>query len=691
MREYHSKAIRNVAILGHLGCGKTTLSESFLFACGAIDKKGEVERKNTVGDYTIEEQTRQTTLSASLIPAEWKDYKINFIDVPGSEELIGELDNVLQVVKGAILVIDASKGVEVGAERCWEELRKRNIPTMIFLNKMDKEGVKYEALIDQLKEKFGKRVAPFCYPLGKQDQFDGFAMVVENKAKLYKDGIMIDGEIYDDKKAKCEEIYNSMCEAVAETSEEMMDKYFSGEPLSTEEVKTGLRTSVLSGDVYPVFVGSATKNIGVSTMLDMVIDYLPAPDDLKPVEVTDVNTKQRVKRETKDSEPLAAFVFKTIVDPFVGTINLFKIYSGVVRTGMDAYIPNIDETIKMPQIFSMMGKTQLNIDAAYAGDIIAVSKLPELQTGFTICDKKNAVLFDKVEYATPVIYTAITPKQKQDEEKISAALQKISQEDPTFEFKRNPETSQLLIGGQGVLHIGYILDKLKNTFKVEVGTEDPKIVYRETIRGRTMGEKGVQGRHKKQSGGAGQFGDVWIKFEPCDKDFEFAEEVFGGAVPKNYFPAVEKGLQKALEKGPLAGFPVIGVKATLVDGSYHPVDSNEISFVLAAGLAWQAAIKEVKPTILEPIMEVKVVIKNEYVGTVMGDMSKRRGRILGQDDDGAGKTVITAEVPEAEIIKYATELKAMTQASGRFSRSFLRYDVAPEDKIKRIIEENKQQ
>ena len=691
MREYHSKAIRNVAILGHLGCGKTTLSESFLFACGAIDKKGEVERKNTVGDYTIEEQTRQTTLSASLIPAEWKDYKINFIDVPGSEELIGELDNVLQVVKGAILVIDASKGVEVGAERCWEELRKRNIPTMIFLNKMDKEGVKYEALIDQLKEKFGKRIAPFCYPLGKQDQFDGFAMVVENKAKLFKDGVMVDGEIYDDKKAKCEEIYNSMCEAVAETSEEMMDKYFSGEPLSTEEVKTGLRTSVLAGDVYPVFVGSATKNIGVSTMLDMVIDYLPAPDDLKPVEVTDVNTKQRVKRETKDSEPLSAFVFKTIVDPFVGTINLFKIYSGVVRTGMDAYIPNIDETIKMPQIFSMMGKTQLNIDAAYAGDIIAVSKLPELQTGYTICDKKNAVLFDKVEYATPVIYTAITPKQKQDEEKISAALQKISQEDPTFEFKRNPETSQLLIGGQGVLHIGYILDKLKNTFKVEVGTEDPKIVYRETIRGRTMGEKGVQGRHKKQSGGAGQFGDVWIKFAPSDKDFEFTEEVFGGAVPKNYFPAVEKGLQKALEKGPLAGFPVIGVKATLVDGSYHPVDSNEISFVLAAGLAWQAAIKEVKPTILEPIMEVKVVIKNEYVGTVMGDMSKRRGRILGQDDDGAGKTVITAEVPEAEIIKYATELKAMTQASGRFSRKFLRYDVAPEDKIKRIIEENKQQ
>ena len=300
-------------------------------------------------------------------------------------------------------------------------------------------------------------------------------------------------------------------------------------------------------------------------------------------------------------------------------------------------------------------------------------------------------MFDKPEYPSPVIYTAIKPKQKQDEEKISQALAKIAQEDPTFEFRRNPETSQLLVGGQGILHIGYILDKLKNTFKVEVGQEDPKIVYRETIRGRTTGDKGVQGRHKKQSGGAGQFGDVWIKFQPSEQDFEFSEEVFGGAVPKNYFPAVEKGLIKALEKGPLAGFPVIGVKATLVDGSYHPVDSNEVSFVLAAGLAWQAAVKEVKPTILEPIMEVQITIKSEYVGAVMGDMSKRRGRILGQEEINGGKTIITAEVPEAEIIKYATELKAMTQASGKFTRKFLRYDVTPEDKIKKIVEEYKVQ
>ena len=690
MREYHSKAIRNVAILGHMDCGKTTISEAALYLAGAIDKKGEVEKKNTVSDYTVEEQARQTSLQASLIPVEWNGHKINLLDVPGSEEMIGEVDNVLSVVKGAVLVIDAGAGVEPGTERAWEELRKHNVPTLIFVNKMDKENIKYEELIEELKEKFGKRVAPFAYPLGKLDKFDGFALVAEGKAKIYRDGICVDEEIYEDKKEKVQELYDWMCEAVAETSEEMMEKYFAGEPLELEEVKAGLRTAVLAGEVYPVICGSAAKNIGVATLLNMIIDYNPCPDDLKPKAGHLPGSDQEVLKPTKDSEPFAAYVFKTIVDPFVGTISLFKIYSGVCKTGMDVYIPNIDQTVKLPQIFSLMGKTQLPIDAAYAGDIIAVAKLSELEIGYTLCEKKAPVVFDKPEYATPIYYVAIKPKNKQDEEKISSALTKIRQEDPTFEFRRNPETAQLLIGGQGVLHLGYVVDKLKNIFKVEVEQEEPKVVYRETIRGRTTGDKGVQGRHKKQSGGAGQFGDVWIKFEPTSEPFEFHEEVFGGAVPKNYFPAVEKGLQKALEKGPLAGFPVIGVKATLVDGSYHPVDSNELSFVLAASLAWQAAVKEVKPTILEPIMELLITVKTEHVGAVMGDMSKRRGRILGQEEIGNGKTVVTAEVPESEIAKYATELKTMTQASGRFERKFLRYDVTPEDQIKKIVAEYKE-
>ena len=690
MREYHSKAIRNVAILGHMDCGKTTMTEAFLYLAGAIDKKGEVEKKNTVSDYTVEEQVRQTSLQTSLIPVEWNGHKINFLDIPGSEEMIGEVDNVLSVVKGAILVIDAGAGVEPGTERAWEELRKRNVPTLIFVNKMDKENIKYEELIEELKEKLGKRVAPFCYPLGKLDKFDGLALVAEQKARLFRDGVMVDGEIYEDKLEKVQELYDWMCEAVAETSEEMMEKYFAGEPLELEEVKEGLRKSVLAAEVYPVICGSAIKNIGMGVLLDMIIDYYPCPDDLKPMEGKNPQTGELIEKPTRDHEPFAGYIFKTIIDPFVGTINFFKIYSGVAKTGMDVYIPNTDQTVKLTQIFSLMGKTQLPIDAAYAGDIIAVAKLPELEIGYTICDKKAPVIFEKPEYPTPIYYVAIKPKNKQDEEKISSALHKIKQEDPTFEFKRNAETAQLLIGGQGVLHIGYIVDKLKNIFKVEVEMEEPKVVYRETIRGRTSGEKGVQGRHKKQSGGAGQFGDVWIRFEPTTEPFEFHEEVFGGAVPKNYFPAVEKGLQKALEKGPLAGFPVIGVKATLVDGSYHPVDSNELSFVLAASLAWQAAIKEVKPTILEPIMELQITVKTEHVGAVMGDMSKRRGRILGQEDIGNGKTVVTAEVPESEIAKYATELKTMTQASGRFERKFLRYDITPEDQIKKIVAEYKE-
>lgn len=686
MKEYHAQAIRNVAILGHLGSGKTSLSEALLYIGGAIDKKGEVERKNTVGDYNPEEQSRLTTLSTSLIPVEWKNHKINFLDTPGNEEFIGEIESVLSVVKGAILVVDASKGVEVGTERCWDELRKRNIPTLILINKMDKENIKFEQVLDSIREKLGKRAVPFCWPLGKSEAFDGFANVIERKAIIFKDGKITDGEIYPDKMDKINELYGEISEAVAETSEELLDKYFSEGELSNEEIKNGLRNGTIQGDIFPVLVSSAIKNVGIATLLDMVIDYMPSPLDLKAKTGKDLKGNE-VTRESKDDAPFSAFVFKTIVDPFVGAINFFKIYSGTVRVGQEVLLANDEKVLKVPQIFSMMGKTQLPVDVAYAGDIVAVAKLTELYNSATICDKKEPVIFDKLEQPTPTIYVAIQPKNKQDEEKISAALQRLASEDATFETKRNPETTQLLIGGQGMTHISYILEKLKNQFKVDVDITDPKIVYREAIRGKAE----AQGRHKKQSGGAGQFGDVWIRFEPCQEDFIFAEEVFGGSVPRNYFPAVEKGLVKALEHGPLAGFPVIGVKATLYDGSYHPVDSNEISFVLAAGLAFKAACEKLRPTILEPIMQVNIIVKSEYLGSVMGDMNKRRGRILGTNELNGSKVEVIAEVPESEIIKYTTELKAMTQASGRFSRQFLRYDEVPEHLIKKIVDDYKKE
>ena len=686
MKEYHAQAIRNVAILGHLGSGKTSLSESLLYVGGAIEKKGEVERKNTVSDYNPEEQAKLTTLSASLLPVEWKNHKINFIDTPGNEEFIGEIESILSVVKGAILVIDASKGVEVGAERCWDELRKRNIPTIILINKMDKENIKFEQVLDSVREKLGKHAVPFCWPLGKSEAFDGFANVVDKKAVIFKDGKITDGEIYPDKMAKINELYGQISEAVAETSEELLDKYFTEGELSNEEIKCGLRSGTISGDIFPVLVSAALKNVGVETLLDMIIDYMPSPLDLKPMVGHDLKGKE-VTRETKDDAPFSAFVFKTIIDPFVGSINFFKIYSGTVRVGQEILLANEEKVIKVPQIFTMMGKTQIPLDVAYAGDIVAVAKLQELCSSCTICDKKDPVIYDKLDHPTPTIYVAIQPKNKQDEEKISSALQRLALEDETFETKRNPETAQLLIGGQGMTHISYILEKLKNQFKVDVEIGDPKNVYRETIRGKTE----AQGRHKKKSGGAGQFGDVWIKFEPCKEDFIFAEEVFGGSVPRNYFPAVEKGLIKALEHGPLAGFPVIGVKATLYDGSYHPVDSNEISFVLAAGLAFKAACDKLRPTILEPIMQVNIIVKSEYLGTVMGDMNKRRGRILGTNELNGGKVEVIAEVPESEIIKYTTELKAMTQASGRFARQFLRFDEVPEQLIKKIVEDYKKE
>ena len=684
MREFSTERIRNVAILGHLGSGKTSLAESLLFRTGALKAKGEVERKNTVSDYLAEEQARLTSLTASLLPVEWKDYKINFIDTPGSEEFIGELENVLSVVKGAILVIDASKGVEVGTERCWKELRKRHIPTLIVVNKMDKENIKFDDLLDDIYASFGKKAIPFTWPLGREDKFDGYVNVTKKRARIFNGFEVQDADIYEDKIDKINELYEEIAQAVASNDEELLEKYFEGEELTLEEIRGGIRQGTLDGEMYPILVASSTKNVGTSTILDMVCDYLPAPSDLASMEGVVPGSYELIERVTSDNVPLSAYVFKTIFDPFLGTINFFKIYSGTLRGGQEVYLPEKDITVKLPTVFTMFGKTQVPVDALHAGDIGCVAKMDQLLNGTTFCDKKDPIVFAKVPHPTPVIYLAIEPKNRQDEDKISTSLQKLRLEDDTFEIRRNPETEQLLIGGQGLTQLGYVLEKMKNMFKVEVNTSEPKIVYRETIRAKGQ----AQGRHKKQSGGAGQFGDVWIRFEPCEADFEFAEEVFGGAVPKNYFPAVEKGLQETFVHGPLAGFPVIGVKATLYDGSYHPVDSNEVSFKLAASLAFKAALDQIKPTILEPIMEVKVTIKDDYVGDVMGDMTKRRGRVLGIDAED-GYQVITAEVPEAEITKYAVDLKAMTQASGYFSRKFLRYEAVPEMLISKIVAEYK--
>ena len=683
MKEYLANQIRNVAILGHMGCGKTTLCESALFLGKAISKKGEIEKKNTVSDYMVEEQARQTSLSTSLIPIEWKGCKINFLDTPGSEEFAGEIEQVLSVVKGAVICIDATKGIEVGTQRYWEQLRENNIPTIIFINKMNKENVKFEKVMNDVINYCGPKAIPICWPVGKENDFQGFINCVLQKAWIKGQVAEVPAELQE----KHDELHYQLSEKVAETSEGLMEKFFGGEPLTEGEFNTGLRASLLGCDLYPIVVGNTIDNTGVEALLDMVVEYLPNPTDLKSIKGSNPKTGEQIVRHSRDNEPFSAYIFKTVVDPFLGTVSYFKVYSGSTLGLNEVYIPNTDQTAKLASISSIMGKTLIPVDVLHAGDIGVVSKVGELETGFTICDRKSPILYEPVAAPTPVMYVAIKAKTKNDEDKMSNALQKLNLEDPTFEIRRNPETQQLLLGGAGTTHIGYIIDKMKNMFKVEVELEDPKIVYRETIR--KVGS--AQGRHKKQSGGAGQFGDVWIRFEPSEVDFEFASEVVGGAVPKNYFPAVEKGLQDCLEHGPLAGFPVIGVRAVLYDGSYHPVDSNEISFKLAAALAFKEASKIIKPTILEPIMEVKVVVDNDYVGDVMGDMNKRRGQVLGIDPLPNGKQEITATVPEAEIIKYATDLKAMTQASGHFSRKFIRYDDVPEHLVPKIIAEYKKE
>jgi len=682
MKDYQTKQIRNVVILGHQGSGKTSLSESLLHFTKAIDVKGTVERKSTVSDYLFEEQTKQTSFSTSLLATEYQDYKINFLDTPGNEEFIYDIAQDLNVVKGAILVIDALSGVQVGTEKYYYELKKRNIPTLVFINKMDKENVNFEKTLANIEEKLGSSVVPFALPLGHDDSFDGYIDIIATKAHIFNNGVDTVSDVREDKLAKVNALKDKLTEKVAEQSEELLDKFFNGEELSVDEMREGLKLGVVNGELIPVLVGSATKNIGISTLLYMILNYLPSPAELKAL-----TSKEGKVVKTSDNESFAGYVFKTTVDPFLGTINYIKIFQGTLASGADvSYNGNVK---KITNIFSLRGKTQIPLDLAHAGDIVAVAKA-DLLTGTSISDPKNITTIEFPNDTTPIIYIAITPKNSKDEDKISSSLQKLAIEDPSLFVVRNEETAQLLIGGQGLNHLSFIMEKLKNMFKVEVLTDDQKIVYRETIKKVGFGH----GAYKKQSGGSGQFGVADIRFEPNPgKGFEFASEVVGGAVGRGFWPAVEKGLIDTFKRGPLAGFPVIDVKCVLYDGKEHPVDSHEESFKMAASMAFKDALdpkneKATSATILEPIVKLNVYVKEDYIGDIYGDMNKRRGRVLGTRSEGFYQ-VVEAEAPEAEIVKYAIDLKAMTQGSGSFTRVFDRYEEVRADLIPKIVESNK--
>lgn len=682
MERFDAKNIRNIAVLGHQGSGKTSLVESLYYITGGSKVKGEVEKKNTVSDYLPDEIKKQCSISTSVVPIYHSGHKLNLIDIPGNDDFVSEALGVTRIVKGAVLVIDATTKVQVGTIKHWNFLRKRGIPTFIYVNKMDKENVVFEDVLDDIREKLGKTAVPFCYPLGHEDKFDGFVNVVDLKARIFNGTECVDAEIYEDKRMKVFELHNMIVEAVAGTDDELLEKFFMGETLTNEEIHKGLRKGVLDGELIPVLVGSATKNIGIHTMLNMFIDYLPNPSDLKPYEAED-EKGEIVERKTSTEEPFSAYVFKTIVDPYSGVINLFKVNSGTLKSGDEVRVSN-GETVKISALYVMTGKNLNAVDELHAGDIGAVTRLDKVSSGMTFSDPKHVITYKPVKYPTAVIFKGLVVKNKNDENKIGISLAKIQLEDPAVEVKRNQETKQLLLGGLSSTHVDYIIEKLKNTYKIEVDVEPMKVVYRESIK--KTGQ--AVGRYIKQSGGSGFYGVVDMRFEPSDT-IEFAEEVFGGAVPRNYFGAVEKGFREALEKGGLAGFPVIGVKGILVDGKYHSVDSNDMAFKMAAILAFKEAYNSCKPIILEPIMRITVNVEGKYIGDVLADLNSRRARVQSIEEGEHEVNEIIALVPESEIIDYATQLRSLTQASGFFNREFESYEEVPSHLVDRVVKENK--
>ena len=678
----NTENIRNVVILGHQGSGKTSLVEALALQTKLIPVKGEVEKKNTLSDYTPEEQRRGGSTQTAVIPLEYNGYKINLVDIPGNDDFISEAIGIVGVVKGAILVIDASVGVQVGTVKHYKLLRRKGIPTFIFVNKMDKEDVDFELVLEEIREKLGKEVISFCYPLGHEKAFDGFANAVDLKAHIYNGKECVEAEIYPDKRAKILELHNTIVEEVAKTDDALLEKFFNGEEFSQKEIRESLRIGVLKGELTPLIVGSAIKNIGIQTILNMFINYLPNPNDLKPLEAHDENGNEK-EVPTRVDAPLSAYVFKTVVDPYAGTINLIKVCSGVLHAG-DEVCVNGGEVQRISMLYQMTGKKLDAVNEIVAGDIGAITRMEKVKSGDSLSSPKEVIIFKANKYPTAVIFKAIILDNKNDEAKLGPALAKMQLEDPALEVKRNNETKQLLLGGLSDSHINYALEKLKFNYKINLSTEKMKVIYRESIRGTAEGD----GRYVKQSGGSGFYGVVKMRFEPNDENV-FAEEVFGGAVPKNYFPAVEKGFMEALNSGLLAGFPVIGVRGVLVDGKYHPVDSNEQAFKMAGILAFKDAYMKCRPVILEPIMRIKVVAESKYTGNILSDLNTRRARIQNIEEKEHGSQEIEALVPEAEIIDYVTQLKSLTQASGFFNREFVDYEDVPEYLKDKVIAENK--
>jgi len=678
---YATERIRNIALLGHGSSGKTSLAESMLFFTGGTDRLGKIADGNTVGDYEAEEIKRQISISLATMYAEYKDCKINILDTPGYFDFAGEVAEALRVADAGIIVCGAKEGITVGLEKSWKYLENAKLPRVFYISRIDEENGDYNAVYTALREKYGPSVCPVAAPIkNASGKVEGVVDLINKKAFTVEGGKSKEIPIPDGMKSELESLYTALNEGVAETSEELMDKYFSGEEFTVEEVIAGLKTGMKERMIYPVFCGSAVAGLGTLQLLDAITAFFPSP-----LEGHDETTADGDAIKIDPNGQTAIIVYKTISDQY-GKFSLFKVISGKVVSDVSLTNARTGSAEKFGHIYKMQGKKSIEVTEVVCGDIGAVSKLSDTKTGDTLCDPKKIIAAKGIEFAPPCYSMAIAPKTKGQEDKISLGLTKLGDEDCTFTVVNDPETKQLVLSGAGDIHLDVLCSKLKDKFGVEVTLSPARVAYREKIRKKVQ----VRGRHKKQTGGHGQYGDVVIDFEPCEEDdFIFAESVFGGSVPKNFFPAVEKGLRESMQKGVLAGYPMVNLKATLVDGSYHPVDSSEMAFKTAAQLAYKEGIPQASPVILEPIGYLTVTVPDTNTGDIMSDLSKRRGSPMGMSLDADGMQVIEAEVPMGEMSSYAIDLRSMTQGRGSFTLKFVRYEEAPAAVQQKIIEEAK--
>ncbi|KGX89362.1 elongation factor G [Pontibacillus marinus] len=687
-REFSLEKTRNIGIMAHIDAGKTTATERILFYTGRIHKIGETHEGASQMDWMSQEQERGITITSAATTAQWKDHRINIIDTPGHVDFTVEVERSLRVLDGSVAVLDAQSGVEPQTETVWRQATTYGVPRIVFINKMDKVGADFLYSTSTLNDRLGANAHPIQLPIGAEDEFEGIIDLIGMQAFYYMDDLGTRAEareIPDEYKEQAEEYRLKLIEAVAESDEELMMRYLEGEEFTNEELMAAIRTATLNVDFYPVLCGSAFKNKGVQLLIDAVIDYLPSPLDVPPIEGHVPRTEEEVVRKADDNEPFSALAFKVMTDPYVGKLTFFRVYSGLLSSG--SYVKNStkDKRERVGRILQMHANSREEISHVYAGDIAAGVGLKDTATGDTLCDEKSLVILESMEFPEPVISVAIEPKSKADQDKMAVALAKLAEEDPTFKTETNVETGQTIISGMGELHLDVIVDRLKREFKVEANIGSPQVAYRETFRGSAQ----VEGKFVRQSGGRGQYGHVWVEFEPNDEGagFEFVDKVVGGVIPREYINSVQQGIEEAMENGVVAGYPLIDIKATLFDGSYHDVDSSEMAYKVAASMALKDAKNKCKPVLLEPMMKVEIVIPEEYMGDIMGDVTARRGRVDGMDTRGSAQ-LVKAFVPLSEMFGYATSLRSNTQGRGTYTMHFSHYDEVPKSISDEIVKKN---